>query len=175
MGRLLDELLELSRVGRKEQLKSEVLLETVAQAAIDLVAGRIRERKVKVLITAPPILLHGYPQRFIQLYQNLLDNAVKFMGDQPDPLVEIGAFIETNGEVVLFVRDNGSGIDPQYQSKLFGLFEKLDPESEGTGIGLALVKRIVEVHEGRIWFTSKGIDKGTTFYFTLGKTKMLNQ
>jgi signal transduction histidine kinase len=73
--------------------------------------------------------------------------------------------------VVLFVRDNGAGIDPKYHHKVFGLFEKLDNSTEGSGIGLALIKRIVEVHNGTIWFTSEGKDKGTTFYFTLEGTR----
>ena len=74
---------------------------------------------------------------------------------------------EAGDELVLFVRDNGMGIDPRYQPKLFGLFEKLDPRTEGIGIGLALVQRIVEVHGGRIWVESEGVGKGATFRFTL--------
>lgn len=175
IGKLLEELLELSRIGRKEEPVSEIMLEGLIQSVIDLLAGRIRERNVIVQNTAPPVMIHGYKQGLFQVYQNLLDNALKFMGPQPKPLVEIGAFIdkERNNEVVLFVRDNGSGIDQQFEHKVFGLFEKLDPGSEGTGIGLALVKRIIEVHEGHIWFSSvKG--KGTTFYFTLGQVKLLS-
>ncbi|HWQ09306.1 MAG TPA: ATP-binding protein, partial [Holophaga sp.] len=91
---------------------------------------------------------------------------VKFMGDQARPRIEIGA--EASGEEVRFyVRDNGGGIDPRYIQKVFGLFEKLDPGSEGTGIGLAIVKRIVEVHGGRIWVESGGKGLGCTFWFTL--------
>jgi PAS domain S-box-containing protein len=176
MGKLLDELLELSRIGRKEQPKTKFTLKSVAQSAIDLVAGRIARQKVKIKFTGPSVLLHGHQQRLIQLYQNLIDNAVKFMGDEPAPIVEIGSFIdkERNNEVVLFVRDNGIGIDPRYHHKLFGLFEKMDNKTEGTGIGLALIKRITEVHGGTIWFESDGPGKGTTFYFTLEGTKVVN-
>ncbi len=171
MGRLLDELLELSKIGKKEEPKSEIPMKTLAQSAIDLVAGRIAQRKVKVKITGPDVMLYGHQQRLLQLYQNLVDNAVKFMGEQPDPLIEIGSFPETiKNQLVLFVRDNGSGIDTKYHDKVFGLFEKLDAEAEGTGIGLALVKRIVEVHGGSIWFTSEGQGKGTTFCFTIEKS-----
>lgn len=175
MGRLLDELLELSRIGRKENPKSEVMLSTIAQSAIDLVAGRIKQRNVKVNIVGPPVMLHGDPQRLTQLYQNLVDNAVKFMGDEPKPLIEIGALHEKkdNMEVVLFVRDNGRGIEPRYHHKIFGLFEKLDVNTEGTGIGLTLVKRIIEVHGGSIWFTSDHSRKGTTFYFTLANSRII--
>lgn len=176
MGKLLDELLELSRIGRKEKSKTSATLRTVAQSAIDLVAGRLANNNIKVEFTGPSVMLYGHIERFIQLYQNLLDNAAKFMGDQPRPFVEIGAFIdsERNNEIVLFVRDNGSGIDPRYHHKIFGLFEKMDNTTEGTGIGLALIKRIVEVHGGTIWFESEGAGKGTTFYFTLEGTQVIN-
>jgi PAS domain S-box-containing protein len=171
MGRLLDELLELARIGKKEDPKSEIPLKTIAQSAVDLVAGRIAQRKVKVKITGPDVILYGHQPRLLQLYQNLIDNAVKFMGEQSDPIIEIGSFQETtNNQIVLYIRDNGSGIDPKYHDKVFGLFEKLDAASEGTGIGLALVKKIVEVHGGSIWFTSEGKGKGTTFCFTLEKS-----
>jgi len=102
----------------------------------------------------------------LEVFQNLLDNAVKFLGDQPSPRIEIGVE-EAKGEMLLFVRDNGSGIDPRHQTKLFGLFEKLHPGTPGSGIGLALVKRIVEVHGGRIWAESSGPGQGATFRFTL--------
>lgn len=175
MGKLLDELLELSRIGRKEQPKNEVELKPIVQSAIDLVAGRLDDKKMQVKLTGPDVMVYGHSQRFIQLFQNLIDNAAKFTGDHPEPVVEIGAFKnEQNNEVVLFVRDNGKGIDPRHHHKIFGLFEKMDNQTEGTGIGLALVKRIVEVHGGRIWFESEGVGKGTTFYFTLDGTRLIN-
>jgi signal transduction histidine kinase len=89
------------------------------------------------------------------------------MGDQPNPHIEIGQEGTTqDGTPILFVRDNGIGIDPKFKDRIFGLFDKLDPRSEGTGIGLALVKRIIEFHGGRIWVESEP-GKGATFYFTL--------
>jgi len=166
MSRLLDELLELSRVGRVSNPSVEVTLQEVVGEALDLVAGRIAEAGVEVRVTEEPIVLVGDRPRLVEVFQNLLDNAAKFMGDQPAPRVEIGCE-ESGGETVLFVRDNGKGIDPRHSGKLFGLFEKLDPGSEGTGIGLALVKRIVEVHGGRIWVASEGLGHGSTFRFTL--------
>ena len=88
------------------------------------------------------------------------------MDEQPNPRIEIGARID-HGEQVIFVKDNGMGIEPQYLQKIFGLFEKLTPASEGTGIGLALINRIIEVHGGRIWAESEGPGKGSTFCFTI--------
>jgi signal transduction histidine kinase len=114
------------------------------------------------------MMLCGDRTRLVEVFQNLVDNAIKFMGDQPAPRVEIG--MEKTGEGnVFFVRDNGMGIEPRYQPKVFNLFEKYDPKMKGTGIGLALVKRIVEVHGGKIWVESAGIGKGATFRFTLAK------
>jgi signal transduction histidine kinase len=98
--------------------------------------------------------------------QNLVDNAAKFLGDQPNPRIEIGHAGELEGQPVLFVRDNGIGIKPEHHERIFGLFNKLDSDTEGSGIGLSLVKRIVEVHHGRIWVESAE-GQGSTFFFTL--------
>ena len=110
--------------------------------------------------------VNGDRPRLVEVVQNLVDNAAKFMGGQPDPRIEIGVR-EENHETTFFVQDNGIGIDPLFHQKVFGLFDKLDPRSEGTGVGLALVKRIVEIHGGRIWVNSDGSGNGTTVYFTL--------
>ena len=92
------------------------------------------------------------------------DNAVKYMGEQPGPCIEAGQQGVENNKPIFYVR--GNGIAPEYHERILGLFNKLDPRSEGTGIGLALVKRIVEVHGGRVWLESEP-GKGSTFYFTL--------
>jgi len=168
MGRLLDELLNLARVGSKMNPPEEVPLQVVVKDALDMVAGWIMQKGVEVVATKEPIMLCGDRTRLVEVFQNLVDNAIKFMGEQQKPRVEIG--VEKAGEeTVFFVRDNGMGIDPRYQPKVFGLFEKYDPGTKGSGIGLALVKRIVEVHGGKIWVESAGIGKGTTFRFTLAK------
>jgi signal transduction histidine kinase len=167
MLQLLEELLELSRIGRKVNPPEDFLLQEVASEAQELVAGQIAQRGVSVSVTPTPVRLHGDRRRLVEVFQNLIDNAVKFMGDQQSPTIAIGVEIR-HKETVVFVRDNGSGIDPRHQSKLFGLFEKLHPGTPGTGIGLALVKRIIEVHGGTIWAVSDGPGLGSTFYFTLG-------
>jgi len=171
MTRLLDELLDLARVGHKTNPPEEVPLQVVVKDALDMVAGEIIQKGVEVVATKEPIMLCGDRTRLVAVFQNLVDNAIKFMGDQPNPRVEIGV-VKAGGENVFFVRDNGMGIDPRYQPKVFGLFEKYDPGTSGTGIGLALVQRIVEVHGGKIWVESAGIGQGTTFRFTLAKTQI---
>lgn len=172
MSRLLGELLALSRVGRIKNPPKDVPLKSIVEEALALVAGRIAQRKVRIELTQEPIILCGDRARLVEVFQNLVDNAVKFMAEQPSPLVEIGVEDGDNKEgTVLFVRDNGIGIDSRHVSKLFGLFEKLDPKSEGTGIGLALVRRIVEVHGGRIWVESGGLGHGACFRFTLPGTR----
>lgn len=170
MSSLLDELVELSRIGRKTNPPEDVSLQVLVKDALAMVAGRIEQRGVKVDVTPEPIVLHGDRARLAEVFQNLLDNAAKFMGAQQDPRIEIGAQPD-GGQIVLFVRDNGMGIDPRHQGKLFGLFEKLDPRTEGSGMGLALVRRVVEVHGGKVWVESPGVGQGSTFRFTLANMR----
>jgi PAS domain S-box-containing protein len=166
MGLLLDELLNLARVGRKMNPAEQVTFKEIAQEAVRLVAGRISTGGAEVQVADAAVVLKGDRQRLMEVWQNLVENACKFMGNQPKPRVEIG--VEQRGsEKVFFVRDNGMGIDPRYHAKVFGLFEKLDPKREGTGMGLALVKRIVEMYKGRIWVESGGPGQGANFLFTL--------
>ena len=165
MNRLLDELLELSRIGRLMNPPEDIPFEEIVWEALEKVQGRLSSSNVKVEVGTDLPTVSGDRVRLVEVVQNLVDNAAKFMGDQPNPLVEIGYFQESNKHV-FFVRDNGIGIEPQLHDKIFGLFDKLDPNSGGIGIGLALVKRIVEVHGGRIWVESE-VGDGATFYFTL--------
>jgi PAS domain S-box-containing protein len=171
MQQLLDELLELSRIGRVIKQPETALLGELAQEALDTVAGRVAERGVEVNV-APDLLrpdgptVFGDRLRLREALENLLDNAVKYMGEQPRPRVEIGVR-QDDKDRVFYVRDNGIGIESRYHQRIFGLFDKLDPESEGVGVGLAVVKRIVEVHGGRVWVESVGAGQGSTFCFTL--------
>ncbi len=171
MYQLLDELLELSRVGHVLVPSGGVALVEVAREAIELASGRLVERGVVVEVADELPVVSGDGGRLLEVFQNLLDNAVKFMGEQAAPRIEIGVreggHPRDAGQTVIFVRDNGIGIPPEYQEKVFGLFERLDIGIEGTGVGLALVRRIVEVHGGRIWVESEGPGRGTAFCFTL--------
>lgn len=166
MDRLLEDLLEMSRVGRLDKAPKPLELGELVDEALAAVAGPIAERGVEVRVAIPDLTLYGDRLRLERLWQNLIDNAVKYLGDQAAPCVEIG-MEEIAGERVFFVRDNGQGIDPAHQRKVFGLFEKVDTKSPGSGLGLALAKRIVELYHGRIWFESEGPGRGTCFRFTL--------
>jgi PAS domain S-box-containing protein len=170
MAALLTDLLQLSRVGRKQNTLERVPLGQLVNDALSMVAGRIAIEKPTLVITSDPISLYGDRLRLIEVFQNLIDNAVKFSRAVPAPQVELFAE-QVENEIVFRVRDNGIGIDSRYQHKLFGLFEKLHPEMEGTGIGLALVKRIIDVHGGRIWVDSAGPSQGTTVSFTVPGSK----
>ena len=168
MQRLLTELLELSRIGRMMNPPVEVNFAKLANEAVELVHEQIRERGVYVDISRNLPSVYGDRARLLEVVQNLVDNAVKFMGNQAEPHIEIGQDgTDPDGVPVLYVQDNGIGIQPQHHERIFGLFNKLDAQTEGTGIGLALVKRVIEVHGGRIWVESEGAGKGTKFLFTL--------
>lgn len=168
MQRLLNELLELSRVGRIINPSQKVSFESIVQDAIKSVHGRLDARGVKVEIGEKLPVVFVDQARVIQVIQNLLDNAAKFMGEQTLPHIAIGSEgNDKDGKPIFYVKDNGIGIAPNQFDNVFGLFQKLDVNADGTGVGLALVKRIIEVHGGRIWITSDGIGKGTTVWFTL--------
>jgi len=166
MAQLLDDLLEISRIGRIVSLPVSVALGTLVDDARRAVAGRIAERRVTVQVSDRDVVLYGDRVRLAEVLQNLIDNACKFMGGQKQQRIEIGV-IARDAETVVFVRDNGIGIDPRHQAKVFDLFEKLDPHAEGTGIGLSLAKRIIELHGGRIWVESPGVGQGACFNFSL--------
>jgi signal transduction histidine kinase len=140
----------------------------LAQEAIELVHGRIVECGIDVQINPDLPSVSVDRPRLVEVLQNLIDNAAKFMGRQQLPHIEIGQQGYENGKPIFYVRDNGIGIAPEHYERVFGLFNKLDPKTDGTGIGLALVRRIIEVHGGRIWVESD-LGKGSTFFFTLSQ------
>jgi signal transduction histidine kinase len=166
MHQLLRELLELSRIGRMMNPPELFPFEGLAREALVIVHGQLELRGVTFTLGPDLPVVYGDRQRLLEVLQNLIDNAVKFMGDQLNPHIEIGQQGEEDGKPVFYVKDNGIGIPSEYHERVFGLFDKLDAKTDGTGIGLALVKRIVEFHGGRIWVESEA-GTGATFYFTL--------
>ena len=171
MGEMLGELLTLARVGYNRYEVEQVALQEIVREAMNLVAGQLAERGVQVEVTEEPVWITGERARLVEVFQNLLDNAVKFLGDEPAPKVQIG-IENADGELAIFVRDNGKGIAPSDQEKVFGVFEKLNAAAPGSGLGLALVRRIVDLHGGKIWLESKGEGHGSTFRFSLAKIEL---
>ena len=169
MDKLLKDLLELSRIGRMVNPPEEIKFKDLLNDVLEIVHGRLEAGGITVQIHPNLPSVFGDKPRLLEVLQNLIDNAAKFMGDQPEPKIELGMDGEMDGNPVFFIRDNGMGIAPEYHEQIFGLFNRLDTLVEGTGVGLALVKRIIEFHGGRIWVESE-LEKGATFYFTLKNT-----
>jgi PAS domain S-box-containing protein len=169
MGKLIDDLLELSRIGRSPMLKSPVSLSELAEGICFRLQQTAPERRVEVKI-APDLIAQGDPIMLQQTLENLLDNAWKYSAPREAACIELGT-ARIGEQEVFFVRDNGVGFDMAYQDKLFGAFQRLHgAEFEGTGIGLAMVKRIIGRHGGKVWAEGE-VNKGATIYFTLpGKT-----
>jgi PAS domain S-box-containing protein len=159
--RLLDELFELSRAGRPVGPPVAVPTAELVQEALRLVRARRPTGNARVEIAGSLPVVFGDRARLVQVFQNLLDNAIKFAGSAPAPLVTVEARPPAEGQAVLVVRDNGVGIAARHRGRVFDIFEKLDPRGEGSGVGLALVKRIVESHGGRAWLESEGEATGT--------------
>jgi signal transduction histidine kinase len=168
METLVDAVLKLSRSGHAVSPAEEFSSADLASEAVELVRGRITQRGVEVDIAPDLPVVFGDRARLLEVMMNLVDNAVKFMGDQTRPSIEIGAR-PSNNQHILFVKDNGIGIEPRHHTHILELFSKLDSEAEGVGLGLALVKRIVEKHGGSLWVESEGVGKGATFCFALPK------
>jgi two-component system, LuxR family, sensor kinase FixL len=166
---LLTDLLELSRIGRIGPPPEKFNLNEAIEEVLVLLQGKLSERKVKINIPPAMPKVYAEKKRVQEIFQNLVENALKFMGPQQDPEINIDARIE-NGKIHCLVRDNGIGIEPPYHEKIFNLFERLDHNVPGTGVGLAIVKRIVEVHKGNVWVESQGRGNGSTFHFTLPET-----
>jgi PAS domain S-box-containing protein len=169
MGALIDDLLAFSHAGRAALQKAEVNLdELVRETAGDFQADT---RKRNIVWEIHPLPAVWADRALLRLaLVNLISNAVKFTGARAEAKIEIGCAPSEGGETVIFVRDNGAGFDPRYGHKLFGVFQRLHSQDqfEGTGIGLANVRRIIHRHGGRTW--AEGVeDGGATFYFSIPK------
>ncbi|MDH3343978.1 MAG: ATP-binding protein [Desulfobacteraceae bacterium] len=166
---LINDLLELSRIGRLTVKKTEFPFGDLISEVLKTLQPRIEERGIQVNVDEKLPLVYGEKKRLVQIMENLVSNAVKYLGkENPSPRIEVGVR-ENDDQKVFFVRDNGIGIEERYFEKIFEVFQRLPAAKkigEGTGIGLAIVKRIIEHHGGRVWLESD-LGKGTTFFFTL--------
>jgi PAS domain S-box-containing protein len=165
MDQLLMETLELSRIGRVVNPPEDVPFGEIVEDALGQTSEKIRSKGFKVSVDQNLPVVHVDRMRITEVLVNLIENSLKYMGLQANPEIEIGQRID-GMDRIFFVRDNGIGIDPSQHDKVFELFYKVDKKSEGTGAGLAIVKRIIEVHGGSIWIESE-MGQGCTVCFTL--------
>jgi PAS domain S-box-containing protein len=168
MGRLVDDLLQFSRMGRQPLNKQRVSAGALVRRALEQLQPTLEGRAVELTVVDLPSV-DGDSALLQQVFLNLLDNAVKYTKGREPARIEVGARREPNGEMAYFVKDNGAGFNMEYAHKLFGVFQRLhrSEDYEGTGVGLALVHRIVTKHGGRVWADAT-VDHGATFFFTLG-------
>ena len=166
MSDLLRDLLELSTIGRIINTPEPVDLNLLVHDVLTQLAGPLKNHNQTVDVQPGLPTVFCDRQRMAEVIQNLVENAIKYMGEQAKSRISIG-MREEAGNKIFLVQDNGIGIDEKYHKVIFGLFNKLDTKSEGSGVGLSLVKRIIEVHGGRVWVESDGVGKGSTFCFTL--------
>ncbi len=166
MGRLIDDLLAFSRLGRQQLRTQRVLPAEVVRSALDELAPEQQGRDVQIVLGELPAC-QADPALLRQVYVNLLSNALKYTRRRDVARIEIG-WREMHGAGTYFVKDNGAGFDMRYADKLFGVFQRLHraEDYDGTGVGLAIVNRIVHRHGGRVW-AEAAPDQGATFFFTL--------
>ncbi len=167
MRRLIDDLLNLSRIARNENGYVDMsMLEAVREVESEI-AYALKEKGIVLKVADDLPTIHSGPIRVKQVLRNLLGNALKY-DDNPNPKIEVGWQQDDAASYTFFVRDNGKGIDKRFQDRIFGIFQRLDPklESEGTGIGLTICKKAIESLDGRIWVESE-LGAGSTFYFSL--------
>jgi PAS domain S-box-containing protein len=171
MSRLIDDLLAFSRLGRQQIEQESIDMHTLAQSVFDELAALEPSRPLRLnLHSLPPAC--GTQAMIRQVWANLIGNAIKFTHGREPAEIEIGAQDGGEGTQIYYVKDNGAGFDMRYQDKLFGVFQRLHTQAEfpGTGVGLALVQRIVKRHGGRVWAEAE-VDLGARFFFTLTKVK----
>jgi signal transduction histidine kinase len=168
MAQLISDLLTFSRLGRAKMKKSNINMEKLARDIFEELEGISPERKLKMKMNALPPA-YGDEAMIREVLVNLFSNAIKFSRKEESSLIEVGGELKGN-ENIYYIKDNGVGFDMRYRDKLFGVFQRLhgQEEFEGTGVGLALVQRVIHRHEGRVWAEGK-VDEGATFYFTLPK------
>jgi signal transduction histidine kinase len=165
MDRLIHDLLRLSRIGRTKVVMGPVEMESVIKEVIGELMLLIKERNINIEITDDLPVVYGNKTQVYQIVSNLISNAVKFIGDTPQPKIEITSE-KIDNYYKIGVKDNGIGIEEKHYDRIFGMFQRLDNKTEGTGVGLAIVKRLVEMEGGEVVLESEP-GKGAAFYVTL--------
>ncbi|SKB55375.1 His Kinase A (phospho-acceptor) domain-containing protein [Salegentibacter holothuriorum] len=166
MGDLIDNLLDFSRLSKQNFFRVSVNVEEIIRDLITDQNEMESEREVSVEVKSLPVI-KGDKNMLKQLFFNIISNAFKYTGKRKDAVIEIGSYLEANQQVY-YVKDNGAGFDSRYYNKLFGVFQRLHSsnEFEGTGVGLAIVQKIVSKHDGRVWADGK-VGEGACFYIAL--------
>jgi PAS domain S-box-containing protein len=166
MGHLIDDLLTFSRMGRQDIVKTTINTDTMIKEVIEELTPENRIGEIEWVVQSLP-MIKGDINTMRQVWVNLISNAIKYSGKKENQRIEIGSFIH-EGQVAFFIKDNGVGFDEKYKDKLFKVFQRLHSidEFEGTGVGLALIEKIISKHGGKVWATGE-VDKGAVFYFSL--------
>jgi light-regulated signal transduction histidine kinase (bacteriophytochrome) len=167
MGELIDDLLSFSRLSRKPLRKEPVAPTDLVRQALEALDGEYDRQRAEIIVADLPVC-YADPALLRQVLVNLLANALKYTRRRELARIEVGYF-EREGQPIYFVKDNGVGFDMRYAHKLFGVFQRLHraDEYEGTGVGLAIVQRIIHRHGGQVW-AEADVDRGATFFFSLG-------
>lgn len=165
MDALLKNVLELSRIGRVANPSQWIPFQSIIDQSLKTMHGVLPD-SLNITMDNQFPEIYCDESRMLEVLNNLIENAVKFTRSVEKPKIHIGLKKEEEN-VVFYIRDNGVGIDERYITRIFQLFDKLNPDTEGTGVGLTICRRIIEVHGGTIWAESSGLDQGTTICFTL--------
>jgi two-component system sensor kinase FixL len=167
MQELINDLLQVSRIGRMELHYEKVALKDVLEEVRENAAERIQATKATLKLAPDLPVITADRKRLAQALENLIGNAIKYTSDATHPLVQV-LWSDAGSEIHVCVKDNGPGIDPQYHAKIFGLFQRLDSSKEGTGVGLTIVSRIMQLHGGRVWVHS-ALGQGAEFWLAFPK------
>jgi PAS domain S-box-containing protein len=174
MGQLIDDLLSFSRLGRKEMYSSKIEMRTLVVSILNELLKEEDRERIDIHMAKLPVA-KGDSSLIRQVWFNLLSNAIKFTSKKDRAVIEVGSKTKKD-ELIYYVQDNGAGFEMEYANKLFGVFQRLHSESEfnGTGVGLAIVQRIIRRHGGRVWAEGE-VEKGATFYFALPRKEILDE